>query len=44
MNTQYTYIHDRPVIYRGDTLPPMAVRLEHEDGVAVIDLIGSEIR
>lgn len=36
MNTQYTYIHDRPVIYRGDTLPPMAVKLEHEDGRKII--------
>lgn len=36
MKPQYTYIHDRPVIYRGDTLPPMAVKLEREDGKKII--------
>lgn len=36
MKPDYTYIHDRPVIYRGDTLPPMAVRLEQEDGQKIV--------
>lgn len=44
MKPQYTYIHDRPVIYRGDTLQSMSVKIAKDGESIVPDFICVQVR